>query len=290
MNINSNNITKTNIQEMKINNKNTTSNQKRIDFLKNLKTLRMSLNGVNKNLNDYGYKYQDFNEIVREVKNVIKEHDLDIDFVQYPTTKSIDGNLVGVVTTTFYSPLSGYEYSFDTSTHIKELKSIGIKSQNTWPQLVGSAITYFKRYVLVAYLSIESEVDTDASNLDIEQRNNKGQIENNTCNNKDNNASKPSVDVIKSKTIESRVQNKQVVNTGHSKSEVKHNVNMNKFNYYQNLLITSKNMYNFLSDKPFSSLSEINDYLESVKSGDDSKLLEYFNKNKMLKSMSIGVI
>ncbi|WP_331279429.1 ERF family protein [Borrelia duttonii] len=47
----------------------------------------------------------------------------------------------------------------------------GNKSQNTWPQLVGSAITYFKRYALVAYLSIESEVDTDASNLDIEQKN-----------------------------------------------------------------------------------------------------------------------
>ncbi|AHH07643.1 ERF superfamily protein (plasmid) [Borrelia crocidurae DOU] len=58
-----------------------------------------------------------------------------------------------------------------------------------------------------------------------------------------------------------------------------------KYYCYQNLLIASRNMYNFLSDKPFGSLSEINDYLESVKSGDDSKLLEYFNKNKMLKSI-----
>ncbi|ETZ17827.1 ERF superfamily protein [Borrelia duttonii CR2A] len=131
--MNANNVTKTNMPETtKINNTNTTMNQKRIDFLKNLKTLRMGLNGVNKNLNGYGYKYQDFNEIVREVKNVIREHDLDIDFVQYPTTKSIDGNLVDFVTTTFYSPASGYEHSFDTSTHIKELKSLGVKSQNTW--------------------------------------------------------------------------------------------------------------------------------------------------------------
>ncbi|AFI31932.1 ERF family protein [Borrelia crocidurae] len=191
----------------KVNNKNIISNQKRIDFLKNLKTLRMGLNGVNKNLDGYRYKYQDFNGIVREVKNVIKEHDLDIDFVQYPTTKSIDGNLVDVVTTTFYSPLSGYEYSFDTSTHIKELKSLGVKSQNTWPQLVGSAVTYFKRYALVAYFSIESEVDTDASNLDIEQKNNKEQIENNTCNSEDSSTDKLSIDVTKSQSIESRVQN-----------------------------------------------------------------------------------
>ncbi|WP_024654319.1 ERF family protein [Borrelia hispanica] len=271
-------------EEIKINNKNTTMNQKRIDFLNNLKTLRMSLDGVNKNLNGYGYKYQDFNEIVREVKNVIKENNLDIDFVQVPTCKVIGNNTISVVTTTFYNS-SGYEYSFDTPLYIEELKSIGIKSQNTWSQLVGSAITYFKRYALVAYLSIESEVDTDASNLDLEQRNNKRQIENNTCNSKDSSAIKPSVGVTKSKSIESRVQNKQVVNTEHSKSKVKHNVNMNKFKYYQNLLIASRNMYRFLSDKPFSSLSEINDYLESVKSGDDSKLLEYFNKNKTLKSI-----
>ncbi|AHH07866.1 ERF superfamily protein (plasmid) [Borrelia crocidurae DOU] len=56
--MNANNIPKTNIQETtKINNKNTTNNQKRIDFLKNLHTLQMHLNGVNKNLNGYGYKY-----------------------------------------------------------------------------------------------------------------------------------------------------------------------------------------------------------------------------------------
>ncbi|AHH07606.1 ERF superfamily protein (plasmid) [Borrelia crocidurae DOU] len=198
--------------------------------------MRIDLNGVNKNLNGYGYKYQDFNEIVREVKNVIKEYDLDIDFVQYPTTKSVDGNLVDVVTTTFYSPLDGYEHSFDTSTHIKELKSLGVKSQNTWPQLVGSAITYFKRYALVAYLSIESEVDTAASNLDIEQKNNKEQIENNISNSEDSSTDKPSIDVTKARSIGNSVQTKQVVNTGHSKSKVKHNVNMNKF----------KSMFTFL--------------------------------------------
>ncbi|ETZ17741.1 ERF superfamily protein [Borrelia duttonii CR2A] len=89
--------------------------------------MRIGLNGVNKNLDGYGYKYQDFNEIVREVKNVIKEHNLDFGFVQIPTTKNIDCHLVNVVTTIFYSPLSGYEHSFDTSIHIEELKSMGTK-------------------------------------------------------------------------------------------------------------------------------------------------------------------
>ncbi len=37
------------------------------------------------------------------------------------------------------------------------------KNMNTTPQLVGSAITYFKRYALVACLNIKSEMDNDAA-------------------------------------------------------------------------------------------------------------------------------
>uniref|UniRef100_UPI0004630673 ERF family protein n=1 Tax=Borrelia persica TaxID=44448 RepID=UPI0004630673 len=169
-----NEISKTNIKESKINNKKTTMEQKEINFFQSLYNLRMSLIGVGKNLNGYGYKYQDFNEILREVKNVIKESNLDIDFVQCPTIKSFEGKLVNVITTTFYSPNSGYRYEFDTPIYTEELNSMKLRSQNTLPQLVGSCITYFKRYALVAFLSIESEVDTDASDVKIEQGNNQG--------------------------------------------------------------------------------------------------------------------
>ncbi|WP_434757423.1 ERF family protein (plasmid) [Borrelia puertoricensis] len=62
-------------------------NQAKINFLKSLYSLRMNLSGVAKNLNVYGYKYQNFNEIIREIKNVIKINNLDIDFVQCPTLK-----------------------------------------------------------------------------------------------------------------------------------------------------------------------------------------------------------
>ncbi|WP_081725127.1 ERF family protein, partial [Borrelia coriaceae] len=165
-----NKITKSNIQNIKTRvceaNKKLKSNKKRkvqdliinenqvkIDFLKSLHSLQMSLNGVGKNLNGYGYKYQDFNEIVREIKNVIKTNNLDIGFVQCPTLKSFDGRLINVITTTFYSPSSGYSQSFDTPIYTEELTSTGVKNQNTLPQLVGSCITYFKRYALVAYLS-----------------------------------------------------------------------------------------------------------------------------------------
>ncbi len=40
----------------------------------------MNLPGIDKNLKGYGYKYQNFSEIVREIKNVIKKHNLDLMF------------------------------------------------------------------------------------------------------------------------------------------------------------------------------------------------------------------
>ncbi|MCD2375211.1 ERF family protein, partial [Borreliella burgdorferi] len=43
--------------------------QAEIDFEKNMRTLFMNLPGIDKNLKGYGYKYQNFNEIVREIKN-----------------------------------------------------------------------------------------------------------------------------------------------------------------------------------------------------------------------------
>ncbi len=142
-------------------------NQAKINFRKDMKTLRMNLAGIDKNLKGYGYKYQNFNEIVREIKNVINKHNLDLDFGQFPTFTVIEGQKVlHVVRTTFFSTISDYEYSFDTPIYTENLQwnnENGPKNVNTLPQLVGSSITYFKRYALVAYLNIESEVDTDAA-------------------------------------------------------------------------------------------------------------------------------
>ncbi|WP_434757424.1 ERF family protein (plasmid) [Borrelia puertoricensis] len=80
--------------------------------------------------------------------------------------KVVGNNTINVITTTFYSPKSGYSESFDTSIYTEEFSSLGAKNQNTLSQLVGSCITYHKRYALVGYLSIESEIDTDASSLE----------------------------------------------------------------------------------------------------------------------------
>uniref|UniRef100_UPI001AEF3A3E ERF family protein n=1 Tax=Borreliella garinii TaxID=29519 RepID=UPI001AEF3A3E len=103
---------------------------------------------------------------VREIKNVINKHNLELDFEQFPTFTHDPYGRAHIVRTTFYSTISGYEESFDTPILTENLQwnnENGSKSVNTTPQLVGSAITYFKRYALVACLNIESEVDTDAA-------------------------------------------------------------------------------------------------------------------------------
>ncbi|AEL19303.1 Erf superfamily protein (plasmid) [Borreliella bissettiae DN127] len=92
---------------------------------------------------------------------------MELDFEQYPISKFVDGQKEHVIRTTFYSTSTGYEFSFDTPMLTENLQwnsESGSKNVvNTVPQLVGSAITYFKRYALVACLHIKSEVDTDAA-------------------------------------------------------------------------------------------------------------------------------
>ncbi|WP_215537817.1 ERF family protein, partial [Borreliella bavariensis] len=58
--------------------------QAKISFRKDMKTLKMNLPGIDKSLKGYGYKYQNFNDILEEIENVIKKHDLDLDLEQYP--------------------------------------------------------------------------------------------------------------------------------------------------------------------------------------------------------------
>ncbi|WP_418906607.1 ERF family protein (plasmid) [Borreliella turdi] len=140
--------------------------QAKISFRKDMKTLKRNLPGIDKSLKGYGYRYQNFNDIVEEIDNVIEKHNLELDFEQYPISKFVDGQKEHVIRTTFYSTSTGYEFSFDTPTLTENLQwsnENGSKVANTVHQQFGSAITYVKRYALVACLHIKSEVDTDAA-------------------------------------------------------------------------------------------------------------------------------
>ncbi|WP_215539880.1 ERF family protein, partial [Borreliella bavariensis] len=103
------------MNEVSTNNKNQENIQNniqaKISFRKDMKTLKMNLPGIDKSLvnKGYGYKYQNFNDILEEIENVIKKHDLDLDLEQYPISKHVDGQKEHVIRTTFYSTSTGYE-------------------------------------------------------------------------------------------------------------------------------------------------------------------------------------
>ncbi|PRR32203.1 ERF family protein [Borreliella burgdorferi] len=258
--------------------------QAKINFKRDMKTLRMNLAGIDKNLKGYGYKYQNFNEIVREIKNVINKHNLDLDFGQFPTFTVIEGQKVlHVVRTTFFSTISDYEYSFDTPIYTENLQwnnENGPKNVNTLPQLVGSSITYFKRYALVAYLNIESEVDTDAAPIYSNYEN-----ENST---------------ILSKQVGVNQEQKKDINQNQIKenSQVQKEVEkIDRYYYYGIFKEALSNMKNWIND------SKIKDNIDAIiqKIGFIQKidpnnieyikkietdLIKYFDKNKEFKNIN----
>ncbi|WP_210380358.1 ERF family protein [Borreliella garinii] len=242
-------------------------NQTEINFIEDMKTLRMNLPGIDKNLKGYGYKYQNFNEIVREIKNVINKHNLYLDFKQYPTFTIVDGQQVlHVVRTTFYSTNTGYKDSFDTPILTENLKwnnENGSKNVNTTPQLVGSSITYFKRYALVAYLNIRSEVDTDAAPIN-------------------NNGYKNENSTMSSKQVSVNQEQKKDINQNQIKNFNK-KLKIGKSYYYEifrNALFNIKNWVNEDTEK-----SNIKALIRALCVDNDDVLDNIFEKDLKLKSI-----
>ncbi|WP_420025217.1 ERF family protein (plasmid) [Borreliella yangtzensis] len=200
--------------------------QAEIKFLNDMDTLRMNLPGIDKNLKGYGYNYQNYNEIVRVIKNVIKKHNLELGFYQNATFTHDPYGRIHVIRTTFYSKSTGYRESFDTPMLTENLQwnnENGSKNVNTTPQLVGSAITYFKRYALVGHLMIESEVDTDAAPID----NNSYENENPTPN------KQISVNQKQEQKKEINQEQKQKNNTiQNQKIDIKQEQKKDRFYYY----------------------------------------------------------
>ncbi|WP_417903081.1 ERF family protein [Borreliella burgdorferi] len=246
--------------------------QAEIAFLNDMDTLRMNLPRIDKSLKGYGYKYQDFNVIVEVIQNVIKNHNLKLGFWQFPTFVYGKNGEVPVVRTTFYSKSTGYKESLDTLIHTDKLQwngENGSKNLNIMPQLVGAAITYFKRYALVAYLDIKSEFDTDAAPI---------------YNNHEN---------------ENSMSNKQV--SVNQKQEQKKDINqeknqLNSFNknlksgkaycyeIFRDALFNIKNWVNEGEEK-----NNINALIRALCTDNDDALEDLFEKNAELKSIEYWV-
>ncbi|WP_210361753.1 ERF family protein [Borreliella valaisiana] len=251
------------------NNQNIQNNiQAEINFISDMKTLRMNLAGIEKNLKGYGYKYQNFNDIVEEIYNVIEKHNLQLDFKQFPTFTHDPYGRVHIVRTTFYSTNTGYKDSFDTPILTENLQwnnENGSKNVNTTPQLVGSSITYFKRYALVAYLNIRSEVDTDAAPIN-------------------NNGYKNENSTMSSKQVSVNQEQKKDINQ--NQNQIK---NFNKklkigksycYEIFRNALFNIKNWVNEDTEK-----SNIKALIRALCVDNDDVLDNIFEKDLKLKSI-----
>ncbi|WP_418905607.1 ERF family protein [Borreliella japonica] len=261
--------------------------QAKISFRKDMKTLKMNLPGIDKSLKGYRYKYQNFNDILEEIENVIKKHDLDLDLEQYPISKHVDGQKEHVIRTTFYSTSTGYEFSFDTPILTENLQwnnENGCKNVNTTPQLVGPAITYFKRYALAACLRIKSEVDTDADSNN---------------NNYENENSAPNKQI----SFNRKQEQKQEINYNQKKTIIQNNKttpfkNHKKDSFYhygifKEALSNIKNwVHDFETKDNINSIIQKISFIQNIDPNDDDikkiedDLISYFEKNSDFKSIN----
>ncbi|ACL34148.1 ERF family protein [Borreliella burgdorferi] len=246
--------------------------QAEIAFLNDMDTLRMNLPRIDKSLKGYGYKYQDFNVIVEVIQNVIKNHNLKLGFWQFPTFVYGKNGEVPVVRTTFYSKSTGYKESLDTLIHTDKLQwngENGSKNLNTMPQLVGAAITYFKRYALVAYLDIKSEFDTDAAPI---------------YNNHENENSMPSKQV----SVNQKQEQKRDINQEKNQlNNFNKNLKSGKaycYEIFRDALFNIKNWVNEGEEK-----NNINALIWALCTDNDDALEDLFEKNAELKSIEYWV-
>ncbi len=246
--------------------------QAKISFRKDMKTLKMNLPGIDKSLKGYGYKYQNFNEIVREIKNVIKKHNLELDIEQYPISIEGQYGIVDYIRTTFYSTSTGYEFSFDTRIPTENLQwnnENGSKVTNTVYQMFGSGITYVKRYALVAALGIESEIDTDAAPI---------------YNNHENENSMPSKQVSVNQKQEQKKNIKQEKNQLNNFNKNLKSGKAYCYEIFRDALFNIKNWVNEGEEK-----NNINALIRALCTDNDDALEDLFEKNAELKSIEYWV-
>ncbi len=246
--------------------------QAKISFRKDMKTLKMNLPGIDKSLKGYGYKYQNFNEIVREIKNVIKKHNLELDIEQYPISIEGQYGIVDYIRTTFYSTSTGYKFSFDTRIPTENLQwnnENGSKVTNTVYQMFGSGITYVKRYALVAALGIESEIDTDAAPI---------------YNNHENENSMPSKQVSVNQKQEQKREQKQEKNQLNNFNKNLKSGKAYCYEIFRDALFNIKNWVNEGEEK-----NNINALIRALCTDNDDVLEDLFEKNAELKSIEYWV-
>lgn len=118
------------------------------NLYKALADFQQEVPAIYKGTSGYGYKYADWSEIIEKITPVLKKHGLGF-------TQPLDGtNLKTIV----FHVESG-----ETIEGIVEIpQGVELKGMNDF-QVMGSAITYLRRYSLSAMLGLVTDEDADAA-------------------------------------------------------------------------------------------------------------------------------
>lgn len=118
------------------------------NLYKSLAEFQQAVPVIHQNTKGYGYTYADLNAIFKTIKPLLKEHGLGF-------TQLLDGeNLKTII----FHIDSGE--SIESSVHIQQ--NVTLAKMNTF-QVLGSAITYYRRYSLSAALGLITDADIDAA-------------------------------------------------------------------------------------------------------------------------------
>ena len=122
------------------------------ELLKSLSDFQEECPVIHKGTQGYGYTYADLPAIFKVINPLLKKHGLGF-------TQPLDGNSVKTI---IYHIKTGE--MLESSVEIPQ--DVQLKGQNPF-QVIGSAITYYRRYALASVLGIITDKDVDAAGQEV---------------------------------------------------------------------------------------------------------------------------
>lgn len=118
------------------------------DLFKALADFQQEVPAIHKGTKGYGYSYADLSTIFETINPILKKHDLGF-------TQLIQGDYIN--TKVFHTKTGDYIES-----NVDIPQNVVLKGQNEF-QVLGSAITYLRRYALSSALGLVTDIDADGS-------------------------------------------------------------------------------------------------------------------------------
>lgn len=140
------------------------------NLFKALAAFQQEVPVIHKGTSGYGYSYADLPAIFEKINPLMKKHGLG--FSQLLNGSALD--------TIIFHVESGEVFT----SSIEIPQGVQLKGMNDF-QVLGSAITYLRRYALSAALGLVTDKDTDAAGVQEEKPVAKSKPANNTITNKD---------------------------------------------------------------------------------------------------------